>query len=170
MQALLLFMLTFFLSQFFIKKRAKLLILSQIAFLLFLTIQFSSSLKTSENSIIVFNTPGKSNIELFINNKRQPVSLPENGFVPHPEKKIIRLSERFSDVSLRHEKFLVDVLILSSDRNFSIDKLLSVFKPEIIVFDSSMPRYSVLRIAKESEKYGVKIHDVSQMGAYSIFF
>lgn len=167
---MLLFILVFFLARFFIKKRAKPLLVSQTAFLLFWMIQFFSSLETSESRMVVFNTPGKSDIGLFIHHKRHSISLPENGFIPHPEKKIIRLSEGFSDTLSRHEKFPVDVLILSSDKNFSIDKLLSVFQPEVIVFDSSLPRFSILRIAKESEKHGVKTHDVSQMGAYSIFF
>jgi competence protein ComEC len=66
--------------------------------------------------------------------------------------------------------FPADVLILSQNAFFSVEQLLHLFNPSVIVLDSSIPRSAANRMIAECRKLGIKVHDVTQNGAFSVPF
>lgn len=169
-QMILLFVLIFAFTLFLTTKRSRNLIVTLISiFALLLTNSYAIS-HQPEPKLMVFNKSGISEIGLFVKNKREPIQLSENGFVPHPTKTILRLSDDIFRNVETDTKFTVDVLILSQNRNFSMKHLSRFLNPEMVVIDSSLPRYTASRIANECRELGISVHDVAQSGAFSVNF
>lgn len=118
--------------------------------------------------LVVFNSSGRSDIALFANGERFYVQIPENGPLPHPQKRILRLSDdtyaNFNTV----EPFGVDVLILSWEAGLHGTQLLNLFNPSLVVLDSSLPRVTASRITRACQHHGIALHDVTQNGAFSV--
>lgn len=142
-----------------------------LGFACILALSFSRAVNAGEPARwMIFNKPGFTDIGGYQKGKRTAYAAAENGFLPHASKRILRLSEnRYARVS-GEDGFPVDVLILSRDASFSLYQLHKLFRPGIIVLDSSLPRSAANRIGREGGRLGLEIHDVSQMGAFSVDF
>jgi len=63
-------------------------------------------------------------------------------------------------------KITLDYLILTKNTSVPIDKLLSVFKPKLIIFDSSNSKYKINQWVKELNKTNIPFYDVMNKGAF----
>lgn len=165
---LLLFMYPF--TRFLSSRRARPLIVSLLALLAFqLTITHKNIIR-QEPQLTVFNSPGQSEIAIFHDNKRHFIEVPENGFIPHPDKSILLLSNPLPSSYQTYEKLPVDILILSQQAPQDLDKILVLFDPAMIVLDSSLPRYTTAGIVRQCTASHIKVHDVAEKGAFSLNF
>lgn len=140
-----------------------------LSFILIFTSSVSlSHLKPNDNYIVVYNTPGRNDISLLIDNKKQALSYKSNGFIPHNSKSILILSDNYLINEEHIHKMSIDILIISNDKTFSIDNINKYFTYNTIIFDSSLPQYIKDRWAKECEVQNIVFHDVSHKGAYFI--
>jgi ComEC/Rec2-related protein len=169
-QLVLLFTCIYLFARFLFTHRPKPLIIALISVLAFLLTITHEILTKAPPQLVVFNSAATSHIGVFADNKRHPVEIPGNGFLPHPDKRIFRLSDGSPANVFAEERFPLDVLILSQYRYFNTEQLLGVFHPKMIVLDSSLPRSTADRLAKECRLLGVGVHDVTQKGAFSINF
>ena len=138
--------------------------------LLFLMSQLYRQVTAEPPSYVVFNEPNHSLIGFFADGKRNFPSLPYNGLLPHERCVILRLSDASFDRYFSPQPFPVDILILSHDRNFDMERLLRLLQPSVVVLDSSLPRPAAVRIARLCHRQKIVVHDVTQNGAYSIKF
>jgi competence protein ComEC len=60
------------------------------------------------------------------------------------------------------------VLILSKNAFFTMEQLINLFNPSVIVLDSSIPRGAANQMKAECQQLGIKVHDVTQNGAFSV--
>ncbi|HBU44202.1 MAG TPA: hypothetical protein DEB36_00330, partial [Porphyromonadaceae bacterium] len=111
---------------------------------------------------------GFSDIGLYVDEKRVDFDIKENGFIPHPSKSILRLSESIYSHAETSRPFEIDVIVLSHDPALSIMQLTNIFRTGQIVLDSSIPLYDRIRLMSDCEKLGISCHDVGQEGAYLI--
>ncbi|WP_298653065.1 ComEC/Rec2 family competence protein [uncultured Proteiniphilum sp.] len=165
---LLLFMYPF--VRFLSSHRARPLIISLVALLFFQFTITYKNLTPPAPQLTVFNSPGQSEIAVFHNNKRHYMEIPENNILPHPEKRIFLLSDAAFTTYHAGQQFPLDILILSQYGSFDIEQLLVLFRPAMIVLDSSLPPYAAGRIARECTALGIEVHDVTENGAFSLNF
>lgn len=158
------------LSRFFISHRAKPLITALTALLLFQLTLTHKNLTRPEPQLVVFNNSGQSEIAVFHQHKRHYLNFQENNFIPHPEKRIFLLSDNDLTESLTDGQFPVDILILSQQGHFKINRLAELFHPDLIVLDSSIPRRTAAGIARECANLNIELHDVTKNGAFSLKF
>jgi len=168
LQLLLLFALIIGLSIWFIRGREKHLVGSLVVVLILLVTHTYDLLNKPQDCLVVFNRPDRTEIKISSDGKNTPLLVEGNNFVPHPYKKILRLSENKSDNFMVDVPMNVDVLILSKDESFSLKDLSQLIHADQIVADSSLPVYTAKRLTDEAAIMGVKLHNVAQMGAYSI--
>ena len=169
-QLLLLLAFVYPIVQFLASPRARSLLTALAAMLLFLTSTVHARWVAPPARLVVFNAPAKSEIGFFANKRRHYAELPSNGLVPHPRKSIVRLHDGEWEQLHAETPFPLDVLILSGQESFDLEKLLHLFTPRVVVLDSSIPRYAADRLRKEGRARGLILHDVSLQGAYSVFF
>lgn len=170
LQLLLIVVSIVFCTHYIIRHRFRELIVALFVVFVFLLTETHEKITRPAPQLVVFNVSGSSEIHLFANDKRHYIGPEQTGFIPHPEKRILRLSDDFYTYSRSESHFPVDILILSQNGNFKVEDLVRFFNPGIIVLDSSVPRYAALRLASECLEQGIEIHDVAQTGAYSINF
>lgn len=170
LQLLLLLALIIFISRFFFSHRAQPLIVALFSLSLFQWTITYDKLTKPPPQLVVFNNYNNSDIGLYYHKRRHPLELPPNGFLPHPEKSIFRLSDGSFNNCTTDERFPLDLLILSQYRYFDIRQLLEVFNPSMIVLDSSLPRFAADRMIEECNRMGIGVHDVAQNGAFSVNF
>ncbi len=121
-----------------------------------------------QDYIVVFNTVGRTDISLYIDNKKEYLDYNENGLIPHSSKNILLLSEnRFNNLT-PSSKMDMDIIILSKDRSFSMKKLNSIFNCNTIILDSTIPQYIKDKWIEECSSLDIEIHDVSKKGAFFI--
>jgi competence protein ComEC len=165
---LLLFIYLF--ARHLVSHRPRPLLVALISLLLFFAIGNHERITSEPPRLVVFNTPSTSEIAVFSEKRRHYVEVPSNGLLPHPTKGILRLSNGEFERFHADKPFPLHALILSEYRYFSVDQLLNLFLPEVIVLDSSIPRYTARRLQEECNEQGIAVHDVTINGAYSIFF
>ncbi|MDO5522696.1 MAG: ComEC/Rec2 family competence protein [Bacteroidia bacterium] len=156
------------LFRFFNNRRPRQLIAILSCLLAFVATTTYAGFTREPGKMVVFNTSGLSDIGMWVNNKRVYFPVRENGFIPHREKTILRLSENVFTGFDTEKQLPVDVLILSADRTFSIRPLMERFRPAQIVLDSSLPAYARSRLSRECADVGISVHDVVLDGAYFI--
>lgn len=167
-QVLLLLVVTITIFNFFSRKRPSQLITILAGLLVLISTFALSGLSPKNDQLVVFNKANFSDIGLLVNKKRVYFDIQENGFLPHPTKSILRLSENIYNRVEADNPLEVDVLILSQDQTFSIQQLITIFHPKQIVLDSSIPSYARAILTGECEKLGISVHDVTQNGAFLI--
>lgn len=170
LQLLLLFTMIIVFTRYLFTHRSQPLIIVMISFLLFQWTLTYDKLTKPPVQLVVFNNYNTSDIGLFANGKRRSLVLPPNGFLPHPDKYIYRLSDDSFNNYDAEARFPLDILILSQYRYFNMVQLLKVFNPSIIILDSSLPRFAAERMKKECHRLGVGVHDVAQKGAFSVIY
>ncbi|MDD2244032.1 MAG: ComEC/Rec2 family competence protein [Dysgonamonadaceae bacterium] len=168
LQLLILFTLIIGLSFWFIKGREKHLVGSLTILLILLVTHTYTLFNKPPDSMVVFNSPNRTEIKILSNGKNAPIRVEGNNFLPHPSKKILRLCENKSKDYTIDVPLNVDVLILSQDGSFSLKELSPLVRAKIIVTDSSLPAYTAKRLMDESAIMGLKLHNVTEMGAYYI--
>lgn len=158
-------------TTFFVKQgKAKPLIVSLAALFLFLVLSTVSFVNPTQNQLIVYNRYRTSEIGYLIHDKKTMFEPSGNAIVPHTSKRIVRLSRNDYRQKKSEKQFKTDVLILSKDNRFSMHDLNPLFAPKIVVLDSSLPRFAAKRLTKECQNRNIKVHDVVDKGAYSVFF
>ncbi len=157
-------------ARYLVSRHSRPLLVALSSLLLFFVIGSHERLTSEPPQLIVFNAPSTSEIAVFAEKRRHYVEVPPNGLLPHPAKGILRLSNGEFERFHAEEPFPLYALILSEYRYFNVDRLLNLFLPEVIVLDSSIPRYAARRLQKECNERGITIHDVTVDGAYSIFY
>lgn len=168
-QLLFLTLFIYLIAQFLVSRQAQPLCVALVSLLTFFTGSIHEQVSAPPPQFVVFNRPYESEMAIFFEKRRHFLDIPSNGLIPHPEKSILRLSGD-NYTQYRSEKpFSVDILILSRYPNFNIDGLLSLFLPEVVVIDSSIPPYASLRLQKECNLHGIQTHDVATHGSYSIY-
>lgn len=170
LQLLLLFAFIIFFTRFLFSHRSQPLIVAMVTFLLFQWTITYDHCTVSPTQLVVFNHYEKSDIALFTDKQRHYVELPANGFLPHPDKSIFKLSDGSFNNYVAEDLFPLDILILSQYSYFDMKQLLGVFNPSMIVLDSSLPRFAADRMKKECNRLGIGVHDVTENGAFSVIF
>lgn len=169
-QLILLLLFIYSVTRMFVSRHPRPLIISLSALLFFQFTITYKNLTCPAPQLTVFNSPGRSEIAVFHNNKRHYLDITENSFVPHPEKCILLVSETNFTTHYTGEPFPLDILILSRQTSLHIEKLLGMFRPAMIVLDSSIPRYTAFRITQVCAAFNIDIHDVTEKGAFSLNF
>ncbi len=168
--AILLLLFIFLLSHFLVKRKPHMLILALSSLLSFQLLLFQEQIDGAPMQLVVFNNSPQSDISLFTGGSRYPIAIPDNGPLPYPHKKIIRLSDGSFDNFNANTPFPVDILILSHYCCFDVEQLYRLFQPSLIVLDSSLPRNTAVSFTQGCLARGIPVHDVRQDGAYSLFF
>jgi len=153
---------------FFSRSRAGHLIAGLACSLAFVLTFTVGALSRNPVQLAVFNKSGFSDIGLLVEEKRLYFDVKEDGFIPHPSKSILRLSNNIYPDVKPPLPLEIDVLILSEDPSFSMMRLSNIFRAGETVLDSSIPSYGRIRLMRECEKLGISCHDVEQDGAYLI--
>lgn len=169
-QLVLLFILIYSFVRLLSSHRARPLIVSLAAVLCFQLTIIHKKMNRPLPQLTVLNSPGRSEITIWHNQKNHYLEIAENNIIPHPEKRILLLSENIPTSFYADKQLTVDILILSQNGSFKINQLLKLFHPSTIVLDSSLPRYAAGRIKRECEIEGIEVHDVVQNGAFSVNF
>lgn len=167
-QLLLLFTFIFLFAQFLFTHQSRPLIIALTSFFVFQLTIIHGKIGQSVPQLVVFNQTGRSEISLYVNGKRRFLEIPENGILSHPGKRILRLSDRSMAGFQAESPFQADILILSENAFFSMEQLLNLFNPSVIVLDSSIPRRAATRMNAECQQLGIYVHDVTQKGAFSV--
>jgi len=167
-QVMLLFIVLFVFDRWMIKKRVKYLFVVLGSMLLFLFINTYHIAHDTTDRFVVYNRPGVSEMGAIINNEAIPVMRQANGVLAYSSKRIVKLSENIYRSKISEQTFPVDFLVLSEDDSFSINTLSEYFLPKMVILDSSLSVYAVKRLKKECRQLHIKVHDVRQMGAFSI--
>ncbi len=170
LQLVLLFLLIFAVTRLLSSRNSPPLIASLATLLFFQCTVVYEEATCPAPQLTVFNRPGQSEIALFQNHRREFIEIAPNGIVPHSHKRILRLSDATFNTSHTECRFPVDMLILSHYGAFNTRQLNALFRPVVIVLDSSMPRYAAGRIATECAALGIRVHDVVENGAFSLNF
>ncbi len=123
---------------------------------------------SNEHYISIFNTPNKNDISIFTRNKRIPLTLKDNGFIPHSHKRILLLSDNLISRPNNNQSFEIDILILTNDKSFSIIQLSTWFRAKQLIIDSTIPKYVKEKWLEECINLGIEVHDVSKDGAFLI--
>jgi competence protein ComEC len=167
-QLLLLISFIYLFARFLFTHRPQPLIIALASLFAFQTASLLKGLDQPVPQLVVFNSSERSEIALFAHDKRYFMKIPDNGVLPHPQKRILRLSDNAIASYEAEEPFQVDVLVLSLDASFQVEQLLTLFNPAVIVLDSSLPRRTATRMRSECNRLGIEVHDVTQNGAYSV--
>lgn len=168
LQTMLLLVIVVTAFRFFSRRRSRHLIAGLVCSLVFVSTFTYAGLSRKPGQLAVFNKAGFSDIGLFVKGKRVYFDVEENGFIPHPSKLILRLSENSYTHAETARPLEIDVLILSQDPTFSMRQLANIFQAGQVVLDSSIPPYVRTRLTKECGNLGISFHDVEQDGAYLI--
>src|SRR5690554_1128775 len=165
-----LLLFVYLIAGFIYTHRPRYLIISLVmVFTYHLSITYEKITNTP-TQLVIFNSPGTSEIGLYDHHKRHILVVPENGFLPHPVKSIFRLSDGSLNNYVAASSFPLDILILSQYSYFDMEQLLMIFNPAVIVLDSSLPRAAADRMKKDCNRPDIGIHDVTQNGALSVNF
>lgn len=168
LQVILIFIVLFAFSLYMQRRRVNYLYVGLGAILVFLFTNTYSIVNDTPDKVVVYNRPGVSEVFIILNKKAMPVTAENNSVVPYSSKKILKLSQNIFHSNVPNKTFPVDFLILSHDNSFSMTTLNSFFLPDTVVLDSSLSLYAVKRITGECQRLHIKVHDVSQMGSFSI--
>ena len=160
----------FLVARFLYTHRAEPLIIALASFFAFQMVTVEKQLHAPPPRLVVFNNPDRSEIALFAEGKRHFTPMPGNGFLPHSQKRILRLSDDALADFVAVSPFRVDILVLSDQAGYKMEQLLSLFEPSLIVLDSSLPRSVANRMTVECRQLGIHVHDVTKEGAFSLIF
>ncbi|MDD4379817.1 MAG: hypothetical protein PHN83_07745, partial [Dysgonamonadaceae bacterium] len=167
-QVVLLFIVLFVIGRYVIKKRFGYVFVVLGSILVFLFINTYNIVNMTTDRFVVYNRPGVSEMGVVVNNKATPVMRKGNNVLAYSSKRIVRLSENTYRSKISEKTFPVDFLILSEDDSFSMNTLNDYFSPQVVILDSSLSKYAAGRITEECRRLHIKVHDVTQMGAFSI--
>ncbi len=169
-QLLLMLLFIFLFARFLLTHRARTLLTALSLLLAFQMTTLDNELHQPAPQLMIFNQSNRTEIALFADGKRHFLAIPDNGFIPHPQKRILHLSNNEITRFSAETPFPLDVLVLSKHADFQVGQLVTLFTPSLIVLDSSIPRRAAQRICTESSKRGIDIHDVVRDGAFSLNF
>jgi len=169
-QLLLMLLFIFLFARFLLTHRARTLLTALSLLLAFQMTTLDNELHQPAPQLMIFNQSNRTEIALFADGKRHFLAIPDNGFIPHPQKRILHLSNNEITRFSAETPFPLDVLVLSKHAGFQVGQLVTLFTPSLIVLDSSIPRRAAQRICTESSKRGIDIHDVVRDGAFSLNF
>lgn len=168
LQTIILMSMIYFGVKYIKNKSPKSIIASGSCFLFLSLLIIAPKFSKNNDHLIIFNTPNKRDIALFIDNKRVYFNVPDNGYISHHNKKILSLTQNKTDNLKVKERIELDILVLSYDNTFSIHKLQQIFTFNQLIIDSSVSQKTRNRWKRECDNLGIGLHDVSKDGAFFI--
>jgi len=113
-------------------------------------------------NIILYDSIFLRNNNIFIKNK----------FILFGDKRIALVDnqnlKRNKLIKNINHKLNIDILVISNNSVFSIDKLLKFYNPKKIVIDSSNKLWLAAKLSKECENLKISYHNILQSGAFLI--
>lgn len=169
LQTALIFVIVFSIFLFIGKRRFVPLFASLVATFLFILSFVFENGNAVPARLVLFNRPRLTELN-YISGKQKTPFIPRqaNAIVPHPSKRIVRISSNIFADKVPGVPFRVDYLILSEDHSFSMKALKDHFIVGMVIVDSSLSASASARIAKECREMGIKVYEVSQTGAFSV--
>jgi len=150
------------------KKFAPIFIFLSAAFGLF-SLQTIESIRPKPLQLVVFNRPSASEIA-YVHGAKNNVSNSGNTIIPHPTKRIVKISSNIFDNKVSKQPFVSDYLILSEDNSFSMYTLKNHFVTREVILDSSLSRSTSKRLIRQCRELGIKVHDIAESGAFIVNF
>lgn len=153
----------------YLKKRKPRQLITFLLCILATSISFSiTTIQNPPPQFAVFNTPDSCDIALYIKDKRHYFNYPTNGFLPIQNKRILLLSENNFSFAKSNKQLPTDIVIISNDPTFCINKLHELFAPQKIVLDNTVPAYIKDKWKLAATTLDISCHDVAQNGAFVI--
>jgi len=87
-------------------------------------------------------------------------------FLQHGNARIVLIDKDFSSHELGTEKIDVDYIVVSDHPKLKIADLIRIFNTSKIIFDSSIPKWKVMKWVNQCKNLNVNYHVVSQSGAF----
>lgn len=158
-----------FFMRFENKKFAPIFIFLSAAFGLF-SLQTIESIRPKPLQLVVFNRPSASEIAYVHGRQKTMFSNSGNTIIPHPTKRIVKISSNIFDNKVSKQPFVSDYLILSEDNSFSMYTLKNHFVTREVILDSSLSRSTSKRLMRQCRELGIKVHDIAESGAFIVNF
>ena len=158
-----------FFMRFENKKFAPIFIFLSAAFGLF-SLQTIESIRPKPLQLVVFNRPSASEIAYVHGRQKTMFSNSGNTIIPHPTKRIVKISSNIFDNKVSKQPFVSDFLILSEDNSFSMYTLKNHFVTREVILDSSLSRSTSKRLMRQCRELGIKVHDIAESGAFIVNF
>lgn len=160
---------------FFIYRRTKALIVGLTAVLFLFCGYAYSNLETKPNKFTVYNR--RENTEIRWNNGRENYVIDSLSFTDdaykyiniHGLKILVVAFDVWKDKEVE-ERYEIDNLVLIKGNNLSLYSLTQLFSVKNVVLDASLSVYARRKLSKECQKLNIPCHDVTESGAFSLFF
>lgn len=121
-----------------------------------------------QNNRIMNGIKTNNNLNLNIDSVFKEVNLiKRKNFIQFADKKIVIIDSKrkYKEIA---EKIEVDYLIISNNQHLKIADLLKVFKPSLLIFDSSNKTWQTNKWEKECKDFGLNYYNVLKNGAFEI--
>jgi competence protein ComEC len=151
------------------KKFAPVLIFLSAALGLF-SLQTMELIRPKPLQIVVFNRPSTSEIAYVQGRQKTMFSRSGNTIIPHPTKRILKISNNIFHNKISKQPFVSDYLILSEDNSLSMYTLKDHFVTREVILDSSLSRSTSRRLMGQCRELGIKVHDIAESGAFIVNF
>lgn len=151
------------------KKFAPLFIFLSTALGLF-SLQTMESIRPKPLQLVVFNRPSTSEIAYLQGRQKTTFSDSGNTIIPHPTKRIVRISSNIFDNKISEQPFVSDYLILSKDNSLSMYTLKDHFVTREVILDSSLSGSASKRLKGQCHELGIKVYDIAESGAFIVNF
>ena len=151
------------------KKFAPVFIFLSAALGLF-SLQTMESIRPKPLQLVVFNRPSTSEIAYLQGRQKTIFSGSGNTIIPHPTKRIVKISSNIFHNKVSKQPFVSDYLILSEDNSLSMYTLKDHFVTREVILDSSLSRSTSRRLMGQCRELGIKVHDIAESGAFIVNF
>lgn len=136
---------------------------------------FTDSLLINDDKKIAFHIQNNrimnginTNFNFLISqNANNNIIIKAKNFIQFADKKIVIINQKEKYIEL-DDKIKVDYLILSKNQHIKIADLLKVFKPELLIFDSSNKEWQCNKWEKECSVLNLKFYNVLKNGSFEL--
>ncbi len=119
-----------------------------------------------QNNRIMNGIKTNNNLNLNVDSVFNEIELiKRNNFIQFANKKIVLINSKLKYKELA-KKIEVDFIILSNNQHFKIADLLKVFKPSLLIFDSSNKTWQTNKWENECKDFGLNYYNVLKNGAF----
>lgn len=164
---ILIYLFIFFSILGFVKKQSRPIVYTLVFFICLSINTWHLRLKNENKLSIYYGTDIRYNLH---GKKFKIDPLNNMQFLNLKDTRILFLSENTLEGFVSENKLVLSCLILSGKTSYSLYELTQIFKIDKIVLDSSLPKQSVKKLAKECQELGISHHDVRENDAFHLFF
>lgn len=154
---------------FMAKKKAISLIIGLCSIALMFAAGLYNNLSVKDDELIIYNRRGITDIEWNISGQKYILrndSIQAYTLFELKDKKLLILTNNEWDKKQSGEKYEVDWLLLANDNSFSLKSLTELFAFDAVIVNGSLSGKTIRQIVNDSQKLGIKCHDVTENGAY----